>query len=282
MKPRNQLPRKLLDRVMRGFSGAAAVAAVAAMLWIVWTIVVEGGGTLSWSLLTNCSKPYGEYPQGIANAFVGTLAITACAALMAIPPALCAATALAEFGGERRLTHALRFVIDTLAGVPSVIVGLFVYSTVVATTGCFSGISGAIALAILMFPVVTRTTEDCLRGVGIELREAGLALGDTRARTTLAIVFKAARSGIVTGALLAVARVSGETAPLLFTALYADAWPSDFFGGPTPSAAVLITNNTLNSPFAEMHSIGWAAALVLAFAILAVNIAVKFVFKEKK
>ena len=267
--------RKLTDVVMRGFSAFATAFALALMAWILWILVREGAPALSLDLLVNPSKPYGEAAGGIANALLGTLFITGGAAVLAVPPAIAAGIGLAEFGRDGRFASAARFTINVLMGVPSVIVGLFVYGALVATTGHFSGFAGSVALAILMFPVVVRTTEDQLATVPDTLRESGLALGATRARVTLGVICRAAKSGMLTGILLALARVSGETAPLLFTALFADAWPTDYFTAPTASAPVFITNATMDSPFEEMHQIGWGAALVVAGAILALNVIVR-------
>ncbi len=272
MQARTALFRKTTDFFMRGFSAFATLLALALMAWILYTIVKEGAPVLSINLLTNPSKPYGEPNNGIANALLGTLYITGGAALLAVPPAIAAGIWLAEFGKEGRFANAARFTINVMMGIPSVIVGLFVYGILVATTGTFSGFAGSVALAFLMFPVVVRTTEDQLAGVADTLRESGLALGATRARVTLGIVCRAAKSGMLTGILLAIARVSGETAPLLFTALFADTWPTDYFTGPTPSAPVFINNATLDSPFDEMHRMGWGAALVVAGVILIMNI----------
>lgn len=267
--------RKATNLVMRGFAAFATLLALALMAWILWTIVRNGAPALSAGLLTNASKPYGEAAGGIANALLGTALITGGAALLAIPPAIAAGIWLAEFGREGRFAALARFTVNMMMGVPSVIVGLFVYGILVATTGHFSGFAGSVALAILMFPVVVRTTEDQLTGVPDTLRESGLALGATRARVTLGVICRAAKGGMLTGILLAVARVSGETAPLLFTALFADDWPTNYFTGPTASAPVLITSYTMDSPFEEMHRIGWGAALVVAAAILALNVTVR-------
>lgn len=274
--------RKLQDWAVRGFSVLALTVAVGAMLWILGTIVARGSEALGWGFLTNPSKPYGLPDAGIANALLGTLMVTLCAAFLAVPPALCAGIWLAEFGKRSRLADALRFCANVMMGMPSVIVGLFVYMALVVPMGRFSGFAGAVALAILMFPVVLRTTEDMLAMVPDTLRESGLALGLTRCRVTLQIVCRAARNGMVTGVLLSVARVSGETAPLLFTALFADAWPTRFFSGPTANIPVLITEYATNSPFEAMHRAGWGAALVIALLVLAVNLVARLLFREAK
>ena len=282
MKTRSATIRRVTDCAMRVFSAFATALALFLMAWIFFVIVREGVGALSVEFLTSPSKPYGEAHAGIANALLGTVLITAGAAALAIAPALAAGIYLAEFGGDGRFASSVRFAVNALMGVPSVIVGLFVYGILVATTGHFSGFAGSVALAILMFPVVVRTTEDQLASVPDTLRESGLALGATRACVTLSLLCRAAKNGLLTGILLAIARVSGETAPLLFTALFADAWPTNFFTGPTPSAPVFITNATMDSPFEEMHRMGWGAALVVAFAILSLNVAVRALARERK
>ncbi len=281
MKMRPATLRRTVDRSMRGFSAFATLVALALMAWILFTIFREGAGAISLEMLVNCSKPYGEAQCGIANALIGTVLITGGATAIAVPPAMAAGIWLAEFGRGGRFASVVRFVVNALMGVPSVIVGLFVYGILVATTGHFSGFAGSVALAALMFPVIVRTAEDQLSGVSDTMRESGLALGATRARVTLGLVCRSAKGGLLTGILLAIARVSGETAPLLFTALYADAWPTSYFTGPTPSAPVFITNATMDSPFDEMHRMGWGAALVVAAAILALNITVRTIAQRK-
>jgi phosphate transport system permease protein len=160
-------------------------------------------------------------------------------------------------------------------------VGLFIYMALVVPTGHFSGFAGSVALALLMFPVILRTTEDILNMVPNTLRESALALGMSRTRATLSIVCRSAKNGLLTGVLLSVARVSGETAPLLFTALFADSWINSYFTAPTPSLPVLITEYTTNSPFAAMHLQGWGAALVVMSLVLLLNLSARFLFKEK-
>jgi len=268
--------RKAKDALMRGFSGFATVMALGLMAWVIFTIVREGHSAISVDLFLNASKPFGEVGGGIANALLGTLIITLGAAVLSLPPALAAGIWLAEFGKDSTLARAIRFTVNVMMGIPSVIVGLFAYGVLVATTGHFSGFAGSFALAILMFPVVVRTTEDQFAGISDALRESALALGASRARSTMTVIWRAAKSGVLTGILLAIARVSGETAPLLFTALFADTWPTGYFTSPTPSAPVLITSYTMDSPFESMHRIGWGAALSMAVILLGVNIAVRY------
>ena len=256
--------------------------AVGGMSWILCTVLIQGAGSICPEFLTEPSKPYGEPGAGIANALLGSLMMTLCATIMAVPPALAGGIYLAEFGQNSRIAAVLRFCANVMMGLPSIIVGLFVYVVLVVNLGSFSGFSGAVALAIIMFPVVMRTTEDMLLMVPAALRESALALGMSRCRTTLCIVFRAARGGLVTGVLLALARVSGETAPLLFTALFADAWPTGFFTRPTANVPVLVNEYTMNSPFESMHDAGWGAALIICLFILLLNILTRTVFHENK
>lgn len=289
--PRNTSPsmtlrpffwRKLQNGLVQTFSIIALTLAIGAMLWILGTIFSRGGEVLSWEFLTNSSKPYGVPDNGIANALLGTLMITVTAAVIAIPIALAAGIGLSEFVKQSRFANLMRFCINVMMGIPSILIGLFVYMLWVVPQKSFSGFAGALALAILMIPVITRTTEDMLRMVSDHLREAALALGCSRWEMIVQVVCKSARNGLVSGILLAVARVAGETAPLLFTALFADTWPRDFFTHPTANIPVLITETTTNSPFEAMHQVGWGAALVITLIVLIINIVAKTCFREQK
>ena len=282
MTPRPLFFRKAGNQLLNLFALLSISTALGGMGWILYTVLQHGTPVLSWDFLTSPSKPYGEPGAGVANALLGTLLMTLGATLLAVPPALAGGIYLAEFGKNSKLADTLRFCANVLMGLPSILVGLFVYALLVATTGKFSGFAGTVALAIIMFPVIMRTTEDMLLMVPDTLRESALALGMTRMRTTLCIVARSARNGLATGILLSLARVSGETAPLLFTALFADTWPGGFFSEPTASAPVLITEYTTNSPFESMHAMGWGTALIMAGFILIINIATRFIFHENK
>lgn len=282
MKKKGLFIRKLKDRALRIFSAFAVLLAVSAMLWIIYTVVVHGAKSFSWDFFFHPSKPYGSVGGGIANALLGTILITFCAAVIAVPPAVCAGIYFAEYKEHRKITAILRFIVNTMMGVPSVLIGLFVYVILVVPTKNFSGFSGSVALAVIMFPVIVRTTEDMLSMVPYALRESVLALGITRTRGTLTIVCKSARKGLLTGILLSLARVSGETAPLLFTAMFADSWPTGYFTEPTANLPVLITTYATNSPFEAMHEIGWGAALVVMILVLFTNLYTRIFFQEKK
>lgn len=282
MRPRPLLFRKSWDALLAAFSLLSIILALGGMGWILWTVISHGASCLDWQFLTSPSKPYGEMGAGIANALLGTLLITAGATLLSVPLAMAAGIYLAEFGQGQGFANMLRFCANVMMGLPSIIVGLFVYVLIVVPTGNFSGFAGTVALAIIMFPVVMRTTEDMMAMVPYTLRESALALGMTRMRTTLCIIFRAAKNGLATGVLLSLARVSGETAPLLFTAMFADSWPDGYFSEPTASVPVLINEYTMNSPFESMHTAGWGAALIISVAILLINIATRLIFQEKR
>ncbi|NMA44172.1 MAG: phosphate ABC transporter permease PstA [Oligosphaeraceae bacterium] len=282
MKQRSLLLRKIKNHLLTAFSVSAIFFAVAIMLWVIWTVICHGKDALTPSLLVNCSAPYGSMAYGIGNAILGTMLITLGAAIIAIPPALLAGIFLAEYTEFPRLAGAISFAANVLMGMPSILVGLFVYTIIVVPTGKFSGFAGSVALAILMFPVIMRTTENMLSMVPNTLRESALALGMTRMRATLYIVCRSAKNGLLTGILLALSRVSGETAPLLFTAMFADSFPTSYFTQPTASLPILITEYATNSPFEVMHQIGWSAALVVMLLVLMTNISTRIFFREKK
>lgn len=282
LKRRSPIFRKFSNIVMNCFCLLSITLALFAMHSILVTVWQHGSDALTWEFLTEPSKPYGEENAGIANALLGTLYMSLGAALMAVIPAMAAGIWLAEFSKNNKIATILRFCGNVLMGIPSIIIGLFVYVLIVIPAGHFSGWAGAIALSIIMFPVIMRTTEDSINMVPDTLRESALALGMTRMRATLSIVSRSAKNGLITGVLLSLARVSGETAPLLFTALFADAYPNHFFEQPTASIPVLINEYTNNSPFEAMHNMGWGAALVIALVILAINILTRIIFHENK
>ena len=267
---------------MRTVSLLALALSLGGMCWIVGTTVVRGAPVLSWAFLTESSKPFGIEPSGIANALLGTLLMTLAAAFFTLPPALCGGIWLAEYGKNSRLAQVVRFSANVMMGIPSILTGLFIYAIWVIPTGHFSGFAGSLALGIIMLPIILRTTEESLLLVPNPLREAALALGMRRWRVTLRIVCRSAQSGLVTGILLSLARVSGETAPLLFTALMSHSWPRHFFSEPVANVPVLMTEYTTNSPFAAMQAAGWGAALVMMTLLLALNIGVRFFFTRKE
>lgn len=282
LKPRGLFLRKLKNFTVIGVSAFGTVIAAVFLIWILWTILRNGAESLSVEFLTQPTKPYGVPGGGMLNAILGTALITLVATLLAVPAGMLGGVCLSEFARSSRFGNAVRFSANVMMGMPSIIVGLFIYTLIVMTTGRFSGFAGSVALAIIMFPVILRSTEDMLCMVPNALRESALAIGAPRWRITLAVVFRSAKSGLMTGVLLAVARVAGETAPLLFTALTSDAWPTGFFTQPTANLTVTMTEYATNSPFETMHIRAWGAALIITAAVLALNILCRTIFREKK
>lgn len=274
--------RKLKNGLFSTFSFFAAGSSLCAIGWILFEIAKNGIGAVSWDFLTNPSKPYGIPDAGISNAIIGSGLIILTAAAISVMPAMLAGIYLAEFGENKRHASAIRFGANAMMGAPSILVGLFAYMIVVVPSGNFSGLAGSIALAIIMFPIIMRTTEEMMKMVPNHLREASLALGMSKTRSTLGIVCRSAKNGLITGILLAIARAGGETAPLLFTALFCDDYMQNFFAQPTANLPVLIAEYATNSPFEEMHKSAWGASLVVILAILAINVAARILLSERK
>lgn len=251
------------------------VATAFGLLWLVailYTLISRGVPGLDLAVFTQNTAPPGGI-GGLLNPIVGSLIMTVLGVVFGAPLGVLAGTYMAEHGRHSRLTPVVRFVNDILLSAPSIVVGLFVYELLVAPFGHFSGWAGAVALAIIVVPVVVRTTEDMLLLVPDGLREAAAALGAPRWFVISRIAYRAARAGIVTGMLLAVARISGETAPLLFTALNNQFWSTDL-SGPMASLPAVIFQFAL-SPYADWQQLAWTGALVITFAVLALSIAAR-------
>jgi phosphate transport system permease protein len=272
--------RRIVNLLVSISATVAALAGILILLWITLMLALKGLPALNLDFFTHLPTPPMVPGGGLANAILGTLLLTVLATLMAVPIGLLAGICLGEFGHGSKLADLCRFAANVLTGMPSIIIGIFVYGILVLTIGNFSGFAGAVALAIIMLPVVARTTEDMLRMVPDPLRESALAMGSPRWRVILSIVFRAARSGIITGILLGVARVSGETAPLLFTALNSPYMMSSLFQ-PTPNLTVTIFNYAM-SPYEDWQRLAWGASLLITAAVLALNLLARFVFGEKK
>jgi len=270
MKQRSLTYRRGIDLGIRLISGLAALFGMAMLGWILSIVILKGMPAINWQFFTELPAPPGMPGGGLANAILGTLLITLLAVLMGVPIGLAAGVWLAEFGQQSKTAEAVRFAANLLMGTPSIIIGVFVYVAIVMTTGHFSGISGAVALAIIMLPVVARTAEDMLALVPSALREAALALGVPRWKATLGIVFRSAKTGLLTGTLLAVARVSGETAPLLFTSLNSPYWPESF-NEPTANLTVTIFNYAM-SPYEDWQTLAWGASLLIAASVLGTTV----------
>lgn len=280
MKLRPATGRRLANLAVSIWAAASALLGILILFWILSVVVHRGLGALNLSFFTQLPTPPGMGGGGLANAILGTLVLTAAATLMAVPLGLLAGVYLAEFSEDSKLGDYSRFSANVLMGIPSIIVGVFAYTMVVVPLGNFSGYAGALALAILMLPVVARTTEDMLRLVPNTLRESALALGAPRWKVTLVIVFRAAKSGLITGILLAVARVSGETAPLLFTALNSPYWFHSM-GEPTPNLTVTIFNYAM-SPYPDWQQKAWGASLLITLGVLLTTVLARFLLRERK
>jgi phosphate transport system permease protein len=270
--------RRVVDRLIRSLSVAAIVVAIIPLGLVLWYVTVRGIGGINLEFFTNLPKPVGEPGGGMANAIVGTLKLVGIACLFGIPPGIFAGIYLSEFG-DRKFGQVVRFSADVMSGVPSITVGIFVYSLIILRTKNFSAWAGGFALAILMLPTVTRTTEELLRLVPESLREAALGLGVPRYRATLSIVLRTALPGIVTGIMLAVARVAGETAPLLFTAFSNRFW-SHSLNEPTASLPVQIYTYAV-SPYDDWHRQAWAAAFVLVMLVLVLNLSARLLVRNR-
>jgi phosphate transport system permease protein len=250
----------------------SVASTVFGLCWLFLILVVlfwEGLGGLSLAVFTEMTPPPGS-AGGLLNAIVGSLIMTVIGVAVGAPLGLLAGTYLAEYGRHERLALVVRFINDILLSAPSIVVGLFIYQVVVAPMGHFSGLAGAIALAVLVVPVVLRTTEDMLNLVPNTLREAGTALGMPRSLVIRRIGYRAARAGLVTGVLLAIARVSGETAPLLFTALNNQFWSTNLNGEMSSLPAVIF--QFALSPYKEWQQLAWTGALIITLAVLAMSV----------
>jgi len=252
--------------------GLSMVATAFGLLWlalVLGTLLIDGIGAVGPTLFTQMTPPPGS-TGGLLNAIAGSLAMTVIATLIGTPTGILAGTFLAEYARGSRIGEAVRFVNDILLSAPSIIVGLFVYEAMVIRMGHFSAWAGAVALAIIMVPVVVRTTEDMLRLVPSPLREAAAALGAPKWKVVVMVTYRAAMQGMVTGVLLAIARISGETAPLLFTALNNQFWSSDL-NAPMANLPVVIFQFAM-SPYADWQVLAWGGALLITAAILLLNI----------
>jgi len=250
---------------------------MAFLLWILWTLFANGFAALSPTLFTQATPPPGS-AGGLANAIFGSVVIVGVATLVSTPIGILAGIYLAEYGKDGAIARATRFINDILLSAPSIVIGLFVYTVYVMPVGHFSGWAGSFALALIAVPVVVRTTENMLHLVPGSLREAAVALGAPMWKVILMVTLKAVRGGVITGVLLAVARMSGETAPLLFTALNNQFWSADM-NGPMANLPVVIFQFAM-SPFEDWKSLAWAAALLITLTVLTINILARMVFRQ--
>jgi phosphate transport system permease protein len=271
--------RKRRNVLMLGISAAALALGLTWLVWILATLLYQGGVALVRASLYYQMTPPPGADGGIANAIAGSLALVTVGTLLGTPVGVLAGTYLAEYGRKGWLAAATRFLNDVLLSAPSIVIGLFVYSIYVARAGHFSGWAGSVALGLLVIPVVVRTTDDMLKLVPGSLREACVALGCPMWKMIVQVTYRAARTGIMTGILLAVARISGETAPLLFTALNNQFWSLNM-NGPMSNLPVVIFQFAM-SPYEDWHRLAWGGATLITFAVLALNIAARLLFRKK-
>ena len=269
--------RQVFNRLMLGVSFAALIFGLFWLFWIIWTLIEKGSSAMAWSLLLESTPPPGG-EGGLLNAIVGSVMMAGVGTLIGTPIGILAGTYLAEYGQRGWLAPATRFLNDVLLSAPSIIIGLFIYAVYVAQVGHYSGWAGAIALSILVIPVVVRTTDNMLLLVPNSLREAAAALGCPKWRMITLVCYRAAKTGIITGVLLAIARISGETAPLLFTAL-SNQFMSTNMNGPMANLPVVIYQYAA-SPFKDWNDLAWAGATLITLLVLGINIIARNMFRK--
>jgi len=269
--------RRIINAVALSLSVVATIIGLFWLSWLLWTLLSNGIPAMQATVFTMNTPPPGS-DGGLINAIVGSLILTGGGILIGTPIGVFAGTYLAEFSNNSRLGSVIRFVNDILLSAPSIILGVFVYELVVVTTGHFSGWAGMLALALIAIPIVVRTTEDMLRLVPSTMREAAAALGAPQWKVTMMVVYRAARAGIMTGVLLAIARISGETAPLLFTALNNQFWSTN----PDQSMANLpvVIFQFAMSPYEDWHRLAWAGAFLITISVLILNIVARIFLRQ--
>lgn len=284
--PQNRTSQRLLRKrsainaIAMTLSCAAALFGLVFLGWILWTTISKGLVGIDWALFTQSTPPPQE-SGGLANAFFGSAIMCGLAILMGAPLGIAAGTWLSEYASARRTGMVVRFVNDILLSAPSIVLGLFVYTLVVAQMGTgFSAIAGAISLAFIVIPVIVRTTDEMLRLVPAQMREAALSLGVPQWKVIVQVLYRGASAGIVTGILLALARISGETAPLLFTSFGNQYWSTDLA---SPMASVpVVMNQFTASPYESWHTLAWAGALVLTFFVLVLSLLARAILSRNK
>jgi phosphate transport system permease protein len=271
--------RRRRNTIMMTLSLGATAIGLGWLVLILGVLLWEGFSGLSLAVFTEMTPPPGS-DGGLLNPIVGSLILTVLAVIIGTPIGMLAGTYMAEYGRYDKLTSVVRFINDILLSAPSIVVGLFIYEVMVAPMGHFSGLAGAVALAVIVIPVVVRTTEDMLVLVPNQLREAAAALGTPRAVVIGKVCYRAAKAGMITGVLLAVARISGETAPLLFTALNNQFWSTNL-DAPMSSLPVVIFQFAL-SPYADWQKLAWTGALIITFTVLALSIGARALAASRK
>jgi phosphate transport system permease protein len=265
--------RKLKSHIIVTLCAASVVVALIPLGMILFFVIAQGITSLNWNFFVKMPTPVGEPGGGMANAIIGTLIVTGLGALFAVPVGVTAGVYAAEYAGTK-LASSVRFAADTLNGVPSIVIGVFVYGLVVLPMKQFSALSGGVALGIMMIPIIARTTEELVKLVPVSLREGALALGATRARAVFTVVLPAALPGIITGIVLALARIAGETAPLLFTSFNNRFWNTNLTQ-PISTLTVQVYTYAI-SPYDDWHRQAWAGSLVLVAIVLTCSILARF------
>jgi phosphate transport system permease protein len=271
--------RRFSNTVGLALSMGAMVLGLAVLLWILVVLFKNGFAAVDWKMFTQSTPAPGSDGGGLANAIVGSLLMVGFSVLISTPIGILAGVYLAEYGDYSKTASVTRFITDIMLSAPSIVLGLFVYAIAVATVGTFSGWAGTLAISLIAIPVVVRTTENMLRLVPGGLREAAFALGAPRWKVATMVTLRAARSGVITGVLLAVARISGETAPLLFTALNNQFFSTDM-GKPMANLPVVIFQFAM-SPYDNWIRLAWGGALLITLAVLVLNIIVRVVLREQ-
>jgi phosphate transport system permease protein len=269
--------RQLVNKIMLGLTGVCTLITVSSLFLILGYLAYNGGKSLDWNFFTKLPLPPGEKGGGMANAIIGSGMLVGIATLIGVPLGFIGGIYLAEFGG-RTFSFLVRYTADLLNGVPSIVIGIFAWTIVVVPTHHFSAFAGGFALSLMLIPIGLRSTEQFMRAVPNELREGALALGASKARTIVTVIVPAAMQGILTGMILGVARIAGETAPLLFTALNNQFWASNMHE-PVASLPVMIFTHAI-SPYEDWHRQAWAAGLVLLMLVLVANIAARWILSR--
>lgn len=262
--------RRIIDVVSKILMGVSTAVGVLFLLWIMWTTLKFGISAMHWSLFTQDTPPPGTDSYGLRNAFVGSLLLLGMSLLIGVPIGLMAGTWLAEYGFKSRTANAVRFINDIMLSAPSIEIGLFAYAIIVDPTGHFSGVAGSVALAVLMIPIIVRTTDEMLSLVGNDMREAAIALGAPSHSVITKVTWRAARAGILTGILIGLARISGETAPLLFTALNNQYFSTNVFR-PMANLPMVIFQFAL-SPYTNWQQMAWAAAFITVMFVVILSV----------
>ncbi|MCW8838663.1 MAG: phosphate ABC transporter permease PstA [Thiovulaceae bacterium] len=272
--------RIITNRIIMALSTLSALIGIGFLFWILYILVTNGVDALSSTIFTHEGAPPGYDKSGLKHALIGQLYIVGYATLIGVPLGILAGTYLSEYGGRSKLAEIIRDISDIMMSAPSIVIGAFVYAIVVAPMGHFSGWAGSIALTIIMLPIILRTTDDMLQLVPSTLREAAFALGAPKYKVIMQVVYRGAKAGILTGILLGVARVAGETAPLLFTSFNDNFLNTDMN---EPMASLTVTMyNYATSPYEDWQKLGWAAAFILSMFILSLNIIGRLFIMNKK